>query len=57
MVEAFGRTKTATAADEDQHDEPGEPELQLAPVPTLGQVAAVACQERTSLPSSAPAEP
>ncbi len=57
VVEAFGRTKTAQEASEPIDDEPGEPERQLTPVPTLGQVAS-ARAKATSLPtSSAPAEP
>jgi HD-GYP domain-containing protein (c-di-GMP phosphodiesterase class II) len=56
VVEAFARTKTATQAAQDG-DEPGEPERQLAPVPTLGQVAASRAK-RAALPTnSAPAEP
>ena len=55
VVEAFGRTRTAQKANEPD-DEPGEPEQQLAPVPTLGQVAAA--RAKNPLPtSSAPAEP
>ncbi|MGD8684011.1 MAG: HD-GYP domain-containing protein [Chloroflexota bacterium] len=54
VVEAFARTKTAQQAREDP-DEPGEPET-LAPVPTLGQVAAA--RSKDPLPTrSAPAEP
>jgi hypothetical protein len=55
VVEAFSRTKTAMAIDEDQQ-EPGEPEQQLAPVPTLGQVATARAKGALSS-SSAPAEP
>ena len=55
VVEAFGRTRTAKQAGE-SHDEPGEPEQPLTPVPTLGQVAAA--RAKNALPtSSAPAEP
>ena len=55
VVEAFGRTRTALEAIEDP-DEPGEPEQQLAPVPTLGQVAAA--RAKNPMPtSSVPAEP
>lgn len=55
VVEAFGRTRTAQQADEPD-DGPGEPEQQVAPVPTLGQVAAA--RAKNPLPtSSAPAEP
>ncbi len=56
VVEAFGRTKAALQAAED-HDEPGEPERQLAPVPSLGQVAAARAKSAAMPPSSAPAEP
>jgi hypothetical protein len=56
VVEAFGRTKTALEASKDQHDDPGEPELQQAPVPTLGQVAAARAKTTSLPPSSAPAE-
>jgi hypothetical protein len=56
VVDAFGRTRTAREAAEDHSEEPGEPEQQLTPVPTLGQVAAA--RAKTALPtSSAPAEP
>ena len=55
VVEAFGRTGTALKAN-GPDDEPGEPEQQLTPVPTLGQVAAA--RAKNPLPtSSAPAEP
>ena len=57
VVEAFGRTKTALEASEDQHDEPGAPEQQPAPVPTLGQVAASRAKAATLPTGSAPAEP
>jgi HD-GYP domain-containing protein (c-di-GMP phosphodiesterase class II) len=56
VVEAFGHTKTALEASED-HDEPGELEKQLAPVPTLGQVAAARAKAASRPPTSAPAEP
>jgi HD-GYP domain-containing protein (c-di-GMP phosphodiesterase class II) len=56
VVEAFASTRTATRPSQDQGDEPGEPEQQLAPVPTLGQVATA--RAKGPLPtSSAPAEP
>jgi hypothetical protein len=55
VVEAFSQTKTALEATEEHDDEPGEPEQQLAPVPTLGQVAAA--RAKNPLPTSAPAEP
>jgi HD-GYP domain-containing protein (c-di-GMP phosphodiesterase class II) len=55
VVEAFGLTRTAIEA-QSQDDEPGEPEQQLVPVPTLGQVAAA--RAKAALPTtSAPAEP
>jgi HD-GYP domain-containing protein (c-di-GMP phosphodiesterase class II) len=57
VVEAFGRTKTALEAAEDQHDEPGAPEQRPAPVPTLGQVAASRAKAATLPTGSAPAEP
>ncbi len=56
VVEAFGRTRTAMEASEDQHDDPGEPELQQAPVPTLGQVAAARAKSAPLPTSSAPAK-
>ena len=56
VVEAFGRTKTAMEASEDEHDDPGEPELQPAPVPTLGQVAAARAKNASLPTSSAPAK-
>ena len=56
VVEAFGRTKTAMEASEDEHDDPGEPELQPAPVPTLGQVAAARAKTASLPTSSAPAK-
>ena len=56
VVDAFGRTKTALEASTD-HDEPGEPEQQLAPVPTLGQVAAARAKAAPLPTTSAPAEP
>ena len=40
VVEAFSRTRTATAHPADLDDDRGEPERTFAPVPTLGQVAA-----------------
>ncbi len=55
VVKAFASTKTAmqTATGD---DEPGEPEQRLAPVPTLGQVAA--SRAKRALPANtAPAEP
>jgi hypothetical protein len=55
VVKAFASTKTAmqTATGD---GEPGEPEQRLAPVPTLGQVAASRAQR--ALPANtAPAEP
>lgn len=54
VVEAFARTPTALGDDSD--DETGEPEQQLAPVPTLGQVAASRAKGALTS-SSAPAEP
>ena len=57
VVEAFGRTKTALEASEDQHDEPGAPEQRPTPVPTLGQVAASRAKAATLPTGSAPAEP
>jgi HD-GYP domain-containing protein (c-di-GMP phosphodiesterase class II) len=54
VVEAFGRTKTATAHTSDSDDEPGQPERTYVPVPTLGQVAAA--RSRAAL-SATPAEP
>ncbi len=57
VVEAFGRTRTALEASEDQHDEPGAPEQRPAPVPTLGQVAAARTKAAPLPTSSAPAEP
>lgn len=56
VVEAFGRTKTAMEASGDEHDDPGEPELQPAPVPTLGQVAAARAKNASLPTSSAPAK-
>lgn len=55
VVEAFARTKTATAIDEDR-DEPGAPEQKPVAVPTLGQVAASRAKGTLSS-SSASAEP
>ncbi len=49
VVKAFARTKTATQTTQD-HDDPGEPEQYLAPVPTLGQVAA--SRAKGALPTS-----
>ena len=57
VVEAFGRTRTALEAAEHIDDEPGEPEQQLTPVPTLGQVAAARAKSAPLPTSSAPAEP
>ena len=57
VVEAFGRTRTALEAAEHIDDEPGEPEQQLTPVPTLGQVAAARAKAAPLPTSSAPAEP
>jgi HD-GYP domain-containing protein (c-di-GMP phosphodiesterase class II) len=54
VVEAFA--KTATATEHDSDDESGEPEQQLAPVPTLGQVAASRAKGALTS-SSTPAEP
>lgn len=55
VVEAFGRTRTATEASE-YHDDPGQPAPQVSPVPTLGQVAAA--RAKGPMPAnSAPAEP
>lgn len=55
VVEAFGRTKTASTTVWDL-DEPGDPEVAVAPIPMLGQVAAA--RSRGALTSSsAPAEP
>jgi putative nucleotidyltransferase with HDIG domain len=54
VVTAFNRTPTALGDDSD--DETGEPEQQLAPVPTLGQVAASRAKGALTS-SSAPAEP
>ncbi len=51
VVEAFERTETAMQAAHDEHDEPGDPELQLTPVPTLGQVAASRAK-RAALPTN-----
>ena len=42
--------------DPDEDDEPGEPELSLTPVPTLGQVA-TSRSKGTLAAGSAPAEP
>jgi HD-GYP domain-containing protein (c-di-GMP phosphodiesterase class II) len=56
VVAAFARTKTATQPSPDQDDEPGEPEKQMTPVPTLGQVAASRAKGALTS-SSAPAEP
>jgi len=56
VVEAFTKTATATAIERDPDDEPGEPEQQLAPVPTLGQVAASRAKGALTS-SSVPAEP
>ncbi len=55
VVEAFARTKTATAIDEDG-DEPGAPERKPTAVPTLGQVASSRTKGALSS-NSAPAEP
>ena len=55
VVEAFGRTRTASATRSDV-DDPGAPEVPFAPIPMLGQVAAA--RTRGALTSSsAPAEP
>jgi HD-GYP domain-containing protein (c-di-GMP phosphodiesterase class II) len=56
VVEAFGRTRTALEATEGRDDGPGEPEHQLAPIPTLGQVAAARAKNALSA-NAAPAEP
>ncbi len=56
VVEAFAKTATATAIEHDPDDEPGEPEQQVAPVPTLGQVAASRAKGALTS-SSVPAEP
>ena len=53
-IEAFA--KTATATEHDSDDESGEPEQQVAPVPTLGQVAASRAKGALTS-SSAPVEP
>jgi HD domain/MASE9 len=55
VVEAFARTKTATAIDEDG-DEPGAHERKPTAVPTLGQVASSRTKGALSS-NSAPAEP
>jgi len=56
VVEAFVRTATARTTTTPSDDEPGEPELRHAPVPTLGQVAASRAKGALTS-SSAPAEP
>jgi len=56
VVEAFTRTATATTTTTPSDDEPGEPEQQRTPVPTLGQVAASRAKGALTS-SSAPAEP
>ncbi|MFV2063491.1 MAG: HD-GYP domain-containing protein [Chloroflexota bacterium] len=56
VVEAFGRTKTATAGTQDPNDEPGEPEQARLPVPLLGQVAAKRAKGALPTSSSAPVE-
>jgi hypothetical protein len=58
VVDAFGLTKTAhEAAQQHIDDEPGEPEQQPNPVPTLGQVASARAKASHIPTSSAPAEP
>jgi len=57
VVEAFARTKTAIQTSPDEGDEPGEPERQVTPVPTLGQVATARAKGAALSSSSAPAEP
>jgi HD-GYP domain-containing protein (c-di-GMP phosphodiesterase class II) len=55
VVDAFGRTKTASATISDL-DVPDDPDVAVAPIPMLGQVAAA--RSRGALTSSsAPAEP
>jgi hypothetical protein len=55
VVEAFGRTKTASATLLEP-DEPDDPDLAPASIPMLGQVASA--RSRGALTSSsAPAEP
>ena len=57
VVEAFARTKTAQTSMADADDDPGQPEREIAQVPTLGQVAARRAKRPLPRSSSAPAKP